>query len=601
MMATSRRQQDLRRVTRVVLSMLYLLLAGICFAHPARAQTLENPQPGSSQSGIGVITGWACDANEIEIQFNNDAATLQPAGYGTQRLDTQSVCGDADNGYGLLFNWNRLGDGTHTVQALADGVEFADVSITVITLGENFLRDAEGEVTIDHFPTRDSAVTLRWQEAQQNFAIAHANIQEATGGTDNGGTDNGGMATLKEGMYLLSGFGWSVYAQHPPVLHAGELKTPNMAGELTVRCDFTMYSAYPPPISETGRAHLKEVLEACFGAAKEDTQDATFVHGDASLERVIQYEDGSHHWERALYPAVDYGWCEKGRLNYTNVRPPVKPCLKADGHGTAISRAPAAPDWFDWDSVSYDGAEVVWIKISMATTAEAPYAWSTCGGTLWRSESCPGLFRSDLRKAWKGGEASVWVTAQDPVGCNYEPSRNACASANPPAQFFEWPPFFTTEKKGTDYVARVLRPLAEKINGHPTAGWWTNTHSNPSRMIQEEVVKAGETRDDNIIINGTRMPSRGPMKVLTDGMKVGWGGEIAHARETGCGAGETCGWGDPYSVRPGFVVYPAVPFHAIPKFRTCTFDNPAYPPGHEYYRWHFSNVLGWEGNHCEGN
>ena len=98
-------QQKLRRVTEVVLSALCLFLVGICFPQVGWAQVmLENPQPDSAQSGIGVISGWACDANEIEIEFNNDAATRRQAGYGTQRLDTQSVCGDADNGFGLLFN-----------------------------------------------------------------------------------------------------------------------------------------------------------------------------------------------------------------------------------------------------------------------------------------------------------------------------------------------------------------------------------------------------------------------------------------------------------------------------------------------------------------
>ena len=44
----------------------------VCFLVPAVAQaaTLENPQPGSSQSGIGVISGWVCSANQIEIIFN---------------------------------------------------------------------------------------------------------------------------------------------------------------------------------------------------------------------------------------------------------------------------------------------------------------------------------------------------------------------------------------------------------------------------------------------------------------------------------------------------------------------------------------------------
>ena len=74
---------------------------------------LENPGPESFQSGIGVISGWVCEAEEIVIELNG---APQAVAYGTERLDTARVCGDTDNGFGLLFNWNLLGDGEHTVR-----------------------------------------------------------------------------------------------------------------------------------------------------------------------------------------------------------------------------------------------------------------------------------------------------------------------------------------------------------------------------------------------------------------------------------------------------------------------------------------------------
>ena len=83
---------------------------------------LENPSPGSSQSGIGIISGWACEAQAVVIELNGSPVQ---AAYGTPRGDTQPVCGDTDNGFSLLVNWNNLGDGQHTVRALADGLEFA--------------------------------------------------------------------------------------------------------------------------------------------------------------------------------------------------------------------------------------------------------------------------------------------------------------------------------------------------------------------------------------------------------------------------------------------------------------------------------------------
>ena len=96
---------------------IILLLLLSC--RPASAQiVLENPQPNSFQSGVSVISGWMCDAIEVAITISNDEndVFLSPA-YGTIREDTHGVCGDTDNGFGVLYNWNNLGDGVYTVQA----------------------------------------------------------------------------------------------------------------------------------------------------------------------------------------------------------------------------------------------------------------------------------------------------------------------------------------------------------------------------------------------------------------------------------------------------------------------------------------------------
>jgi hypothetical protein len=79
-----------------------------------------------------------------------------------------------DNGFGLLYNWNLLGDGPHTVTAYADGVEFARVNVTVTTLGEEFRRGIRREVIVPDFPDVGTDAVLQWQEARQNFAIVDA-------------------------------------------------------------------------------------------------------------------------------------------------------------------------------------------------------------------------------------------------------------------------------------------------------------------------------------------------------------------------------------------------------------------------------------------
>jgi hypothetical protein len=128
---------------------------------------LENPSPGAFQSGIGVISGWVCATGQVTIGI--DDQTPFPAAYGTGRADTTGVCGDADNGFGSLINWSLLGDGTHTLVAYADGVPFGEATFTVTTLGTPFLTGALGQFVLAGFAGSD--VTVRWQEAQQNFVI----------------------------------------------------------------------------------------------------------------------------------------------------------------------------------------------------------------------------------------------------------------------------------------------------------------------------------------------------------------------------------------------------------------------------------------------
>ena len=129
---------------------------------------LENPGPASFQSGIGVVSGWVCAADVVEIELNG---VPQVAAYGTERGDTAGVCGDTDNGFGLLFNWNLLGDGEHEVVAVVDGTELARATVRVTTLGEEFVRGAAGECVVADFPAPGETVTLEWQQSQQNFVV----------------------------------------------------------------------------------------------------------------------------------------------------------------------------------------------------------------------------------------------------------------------------------------------------------------------------------------------------------------------------------------------------------------------------------------------
>jgi len=133
----------------------------------------EIPPPGSFQSGIGVISGWVCEADQVVIEFERPGGTVwrEPAAYGTSRIDTSGKCGDSANGFGLLWNWNKLGPGQHTIRALADGFEFAWSTFTVTTLGEEFAEGLDAEYELEDFPEVGTTVTVQWQEALQNFTI----------------------------------------------------------------------------------------------------------------------------------------------------------------------------------------------------------------------------------------------------------------------------------------------------------------------------------------------------------------------------------------------------------------------------------------------
>ena len=169
---------------------------------------------GTYASGIGLVSGWVCEAAEVEIEFTHGptgAVETYRAGYGTIREDTQEVCGDADNGFGLLWNWNRLGAGTHEVRALVDGVELGRTTVTVTTLGEEFARGLSGSYALPDFPRVGEGVYLHWSEAQQNFVLGPASPPAASGPDRPGSSEVGFLGnpashSMQSGVGLISGW-----------------------------------------------------------------------------------------------------------------------------------------------------------------------------------------------------------------------------------------------------------------------------------------------------------------------------------------------------------------------------------------------------------
>ena len=155
-------------MARIIISLFFF------FSTTALGQTkgnLENPARDSYMSGIYLFSGWACDAELIEIVV--DGGSGVKAAYGTSRGDTESVCGDTDNGFGLLWNFELFEPGTHEAVAFADGVEIGRKTFTTTrkAWGE-FLRDATGETVLSGFPEAGREVSLKWDQAAQNFLMA---------------------------------------------------------------------------------------------------------------------------------------------------------------------------------------------------------------------------------------------------------------------------------------------------------------------------------------------------------------------------------------------------------------------------------------------
>lgn len=132
---------------------------------------LENPQPGQTLTGVGLVSGWACEAEEITVRLTEDAP-IQPVPYGGSRLDTIPTCqNDGLNSFSLLVNWNNLGAGPHTMTLFVDGHSVGSRDIEVITFGEEFMTDVEKTVTVSDWPDWRTDVQITWNEAKQNFEI----------------------------------------------------------------------------------------------------------------------------------------------------------------------------------------------------------------------------------------------------------------------------------------------------------------------------------------------------------------------------------------------------------------------------------------------
>lgn len=163
--------------------MLRILIAILPFiALPLHAQSLngnlENPVANSTESGIGLVSGWHCTAKDVTVRI--DGVDLGRSGVGSIRNDTTSICGQPNTGFSLLYNFNKLEPGLHTVEVFADGQPLASRQFrSVRSGGEPFLQNVEKNTTISDFPSPGSSVSVTWSQAKQSFVVTGVNTTDA--------------------------------------------------------------------------------------------------------------------------------------------------------------------------------------------------------------------------------------------------------------------------------------------------------------------------------------------------------------------------------------------------------------------------------------
>lgn len=140
---------------------------------PSARAALEIPSSGTTVSGIGLISGWSCLGGELEVEFSDAAGVIltQRVLQGTERLDTEGVCEDIDNGFSSLINWARLGAGERTARLIRNGEEVAAATFRVTALAEEFVTGVEGLCTIPDFPDLGKNATFVWEQSQQGVVL----------------------------------------------------------------------------------------------------------------------------------------------------------------------------------------------------------------------------------------------------------------------------------------------------------------------------------------------------------------------------------------------------------------------------------------------
>lgn len=154
------------------------LLMGLFSVTVWAQAALENPAANSTESGIGIISGFHCSSKNISFKLNGQ--DIGKAGTGTDRGDTQGLCGRSDTGFSLLFNFNLLEPGKHNLSMFADGQLFETRSfISTRSAGQEFAQGKSKTILISDFPQTGHSTRLDWVTAKQAFVVTDSGLYAA--------------------------------------------------------------------------------------------------------------------------------------------------------------------------------------------------------------------------------------------------------------------------------------------------------------------------------------------------------------------------------------------------------------------------------------
>ena len=166
---------NLRYHWKIVLIWGFGLVGACVFAFSvAHAAVLEIPTPNTTVSGIGVISGWKCDAGELTVRF--DGGEPIALLHGAERADVLNAgaCDHANVGFLSIWNWGNLGDGEHTAVVYDDGEEFARSVFTVRRFQEAFVTNASLTVSAQDFPSQGETAVFAWSQPTQHLELVDA-------------------------------------------------------------------------------------------------------------------------------------------------------------------------------------------------------------------------------------------------------------------------------------------------------------------------------------------------------------------------------------------------------------------------------------------